>query len=96
MATTTNLNIPYLVEGQRSKEAAINDAYDIIDDATFTATTVPIVARDITANLPAASAHAWKFAISTDDGLTPGYSRLVFSDGTNWVRIQEFDPTSTL
>lgn len=82
MSTTTNHNIPYLDEGQRSKEAAINNAYDVIDAAIG----APIMGTYANpAALPAASANANQLAIVTDDG--SGNELFVFSDGTNWRRL---------
>lgn len=90
---TTNLNIPYLEPGQRDKDTAINDAFDIIDAAAGPRT--PIIARDVTANLPDATTSDDYFAISTDDAPS-SIQRLVISDGTNWVRFLNFDSTDTL
>ena len=76
MATTTNLTITYLEEGQRSKEASINSAYDILDAA---------LGQDLgeftVAGLPAAASNANHYALATD---ASGGRTIVRSNGTVW------------
>ena len=73
---TTNLAIEYLQEGQRSKEASINVAYDVIDSS---------FAKDLgeytIANLPAAADNPNAYALATN---ASGGRTIVRSDGTNW------------
>ena len=73
---TTNLAIEYLQEGQRSKEASINTAYDIIDGATG-----QDLGEYTVAGLPAAADNASHFAVATN---ASGGRTIVRSDGTNW------------
>lgn len=73
---TTNLTIEYLQEGQRSKEASINVAYDQLDAA---------LGQDLgeftVAGLPAAASNANHYALATN---ASGGRTIVRSDGTNW------------
>ena len=79
MATTPQLDIEYLDEGQRQKEAAINDAFTTIDTNIF---------RDIgeytVAGLPSAAANTYALAIATN---ASGGRTLVRSNGSAWKVI---------
>ena len=73
---TTNLNIEYLQEGQRSKEVSINVAYDLLDAASG-----QDLGEFTVAGLPSAVTNANHFALATN---AAGGRTVVRSDGTNW------------
>lgn len=79
MATTPHLDIEYLDEGQRQKEAAINDAFTTIDTN---------ITRDLgeftVAGLPSAVTYPYAQAIATN---ASGGRTLVRSNGTVWKVI---------
>lgn len=78
MATTTNLGITLLEEGQRSKETAINTAISALDAYLGVTTTV--------ANLPDATTHTGMLAIATDVDVGDE-TWLVYSNGTSWLKV---------
>lgn len=79
MSTTTRLLINLLDEGQRQKEAAINDALNIIDDKMH-----KVQYRGVSSGKPVASANTHSLIIVTDLGAN---GTLCYSDGTNWRQV---------
>ncbi len=74
--TTSRTNIVYLEVGQRSKEAAINTAFDVIDTALRTD-----LGEYTVATLPSAAANANAYALATN---ASGGRTIVRSNGTLW------------
>lgn len=76
---TNRIGITYLEEGQRQKEAAINDAYDTIDENMFTD-----LGEYTKAGIPSASSYPNVYAVITD---TANGRTIVRSNGSNWMEV---------
>ena len=76
---TTRASIDYIDEGQRFKETAINDGFDVIDAALW-----KDMGEYTVAGLPSAAANANAYALATN---ASGGRTVVRSDGTNWKVI---------
>lgn len=90
MATTDNLTITLITEGQRQKETAMNEALNVIDAAIG-----KVFYGALTGSprvLPTATAASGQLAIATD--VAGSQTWLVYSDGSVWRKIIQVDGTS--
>lgn len=72
-------------QGQKNKETRFNQAMDVLDGLVH-----KVQARTTVANLPTASDNTNALAIATDVDVGDE-TWLVFSNGTNWIKIVQVD-----